>query len=453
MKPGKILIVDDEKDIRNLIQEIFEEEGYKTTTAANGVQAKEAWRAHVPDVIFLDVWMPDIDGITLLKEMQTDPILEQTSIVMISGHGTIETAIEATKLGAYDFLEKPLSLAKLLVIAERALAYTRLHQENRQLKQTLPEQILPVGKSKLIMALRETVERLAKYSMPILITGEAGSGKKHFAKAIHKISDRKQAGLVVLYANDFNTLAQKATQQSHEQTHQDLLNQLRALDGGTLVLTDGDQLSQESQSVLANLLNHQCYKDPFIEQPIHLDIRIIVLSKMGLDIASKKGNFRDDVYQRLQVMPIQIPALRQHSEDIPELIEYFINHLVSHDGLNYRHFSVSSQNILRQYSWPGNLRELENLIQKLLILGTGDITDNEVKSALIQPEQTSLMQTGVDTSMNLKLAKDQFEKAYLSQLLRETGGNVSETAKRSEVDRTNLYRKLKTLDIDPKNPV
>jgi len=449
MKPGKILIVDDEKDIRNLMQEIFDEEGYITSTAANGAQAKEAWRTQVPEVIFLDVWMPDIDGITLLKEMQDDPILQQTSIVMMSGHGTIETAIEATKLGAYDFLEKPLSLAKLLVIAERALEYTRLNQENRQLKQTLPEQILPIGKSKLILALRDTIDRLAKYSMPILVTGETGSGKKHFAKALHKTSDRKEAGLLVLYANDFNALAEKA----RNENSQDLLNQLRALDGGTLVLTNADKLNETSQMILANLLNRQCFECQAIQKSVQLDIRIIVLSKKSLETFNQNGLFRDDLMQRLQVMPIQIPALRQHSEDIPELIEYFINHLVSHDGLNYRHFSVSAQNILRQYSWPGNLRELENLIQKLLILGTGDITDSEVKLTMVQPTLAETTHTGVDTSINLKQAKDQYEKAYLSQLLRETGGNVSETAKRSGVDRTNLYRKLKTLDIDPKNPV
>lgn len=449
MKPGKILIVDDEKDIRSLMQEIFDEEGYQTNTAANGVQAKEAWRTQVPEVIFLDIWMPDIDGITLLKEMQSDPLLEQTSIVMMSGHGTIETAIEATKLGAYDFLEKPLSLAKLIVIAERALEHTRLNQENRQLKQTLPEQILPIGKSKSIMALRETIERLAKYSMPILVIGETGSGKKHFARALHKTSERKEAGLLVLYAKDFNTLAQK----SDDEKNQELLNQLRALDGGTLVITDADKLTDHSQLVLANLLNKQCFECQQMENSVLLDIRIIVLSKTGLETAHQLGHFRDDLFQRLQVMPIQIPALRQHSEDIPELIEYFINQLVSHDGLSYRHFSVSAQNILRQYSWPGNLRELQNLIQKLLILGTGDISDSEVKSALTQPEQTESLETGIDTSINLKHAKDLFEKAYLSQLLRETGGNVSETAKRSGVDRTNLYRKLKALEIDPKNPV
>ncbi|MDG6778939.1 sigma-54 dependent transcriptional regulator [Thiomicrorhabdus sp. zzn3] len=448
MKAGKILIVDDEKDIRSLMQEIFEEEGYQIETAANGVQAKKAWKSNVPDVIFLDVWMPDIDGITLLKEMQSDPLLEQTSIVMMSGHGTIETAIEATKLGAYDFLEKPLSLAKLIVIAERALQHTRLHQENRQLKQTLPEQILPIGKSKLMSSLRESVERLAKYSMPILITGEAGSGKKHFAKAVHKTSDRKEAGLLTFYANDFNALVENAL---HADTT--LLNQLRQIDGGTLVISDADQLNEASQSLLSNLILNHCFQIATQPECIQLDLRVIALSKIGLETVHLQGQFRDDLYQRLQVMSIQVPALRQHTEDIPDLIEHFINQFVTHEGLGYRHFSVSAQNIMRQYSWPGNLRELQNLIQKLLILGNGDVTDEEIRSALTQSEQNETAGLGVDTSVNLKQAKDQFEKAYLSQLLRETGGNVSETAKRSGVDRTNLYRKLKALGIDPKNPL
>jgi DNA-binding NtrC family response regulator len=449
MKPGKILIVDDEKDIRNLMQEIFEEEGYQIDTAGNGVQAKSAWKANVPDVIFLDVWMPDIDGITLLKEMQQDPLLEQTSIVMMSGHGTIETAIEATKLGAYDFLEKPLSLAKLIVVAERALKHTRLNQENRQLKQTLPEQILPIGKSKLMSALRESIERLAKYSMPILVTGEAGSGKKHFARAVHKSSERKEAGLLSFYARDFNALVQNAS----ESGDLELLNQLRQIDGGTLVITDSEQLSEAAQTLLMHLIQQHSFITPKHREGTQLDLRLIALSKTGLEAAHERGHFRDDLYQRFQVMTIAIPALRQHTEDVPELIEYFINFFVTHEGLTYRHFSVSAQNILRQYAWPGNMRELQNLIQKLLILGSGDVSDNEIKSALTQSENTELGCASVDTSLNLKDAKDQFEKAYLSQLLRETGGNVSDTAKRSGVDRTNLYRKLKALGIDPKNPL
>ncbi|CAN8139884.1 Sigma-54-dependent Fis family transcriptional regulator [uncultured Thiomicrorhabdus sp.] len=444
MKPGKLLIVDDEKDIRNLMHEIFAEEGYQVDTAANGVQAKQAWRQSLPDIMFLDVWMPDVDGISLLKDMQQESLLEHTKVIMMSGHGTIETAIEATKLGAYDFLEKPLSLAKLIVTAERAMENIRLNQENRQLKQKLPEQFLPIGKSKSMVSLRETVERLAKFTMPVLIEGESGSGKHHLARALHKTSSRKDGAIVELSAYDFN----RHLEQMQESA---LLQQLRQADMGTLVIANIEQLNLDAQNILADLIQNKMVQ--MDEQKIALDIRIIALSRGELELAVEHGNFRDELYQRLKVMPIGIPALRQHTEDIPELLEFFINHYVTRDGLEYRHFSVPAQNTLRQYAWPGNLKELQNLVQRILILGNGEVTDEEVRNYLKESQSESSQAANVDTTLNLKEAKDRLEAAYLSQLLRETGGNVAETAKRSGIDRTNLYRKLKNLGIDPKNPI
>ncbi|CAN8138729.1 Sigma-54-dependent Fis family transcriptional regulator [uncultured Thiomicrorhabdus sp.] len=443
MKPGKLLIVDDEKDIRNLMQEIFAEEGYQVETAANGTHAKQAWRQNLPDIMFLDVWMPDVDGISLLKEMQQESLLEHTKVIMMSGHGTIETAIEATKLGAYDFLEKPLSLAKLIVTAERAMENIRLNQENRQLKQKLPEQFLPIGKSKSMVSLRETVERLAKFTMPVLIEGESGSGKHHLARALHKTSSRKEGAIIELSAYDFN----RHLEQMQESA---LLQQIRQADMGTLVVANIEQLNLDAQNILTDLIqNKQVQMD---EQKIPLDVRIIALSRGDLELEVEHGKFREELHQRLKVMPIAIPALRQHTEDIPELLEFFINHYVTRDGLEYRHFSVPAQNVLRQYAWPGNLKELQNLVQRILILGNDEVSDKEVRNYLKESQNESSQATSVDTTLNLKEAKDRLEAAYLSQLLRETGGNVAETAKRSGIDRTNLYRKLKTLGIDPKNP-
>ncbi|MBO1924739.1 sigma-54 dependent transcriptional regulator [Thiomicrorhabdus sp. 6S3-12] len=444
MKPGKLLIVDDEKDIRNLMQEIFAEEGYQVATAANGIQAKQAWRQSLPDIMFLDVWMPDVDGISLLKEMQEEALLEHTKVIMMSGHGTIETAIEATRLGAYDFLEKPLSLAKLIVTAERAMENIRLNQENRQLKQKLPEQFLPIGKSKAMVSLRETIERLSKFTMPVLIEGESGSGKHHLARALHKTSNRKDAAIVELSAYDFNRYLEQMQESA-------LIQQLRQADQGTLVVANIEQLSIDAQNILTDLINHKQVQVG--NETIDLDIRVIALSRGDLELEVEHKNFRDDLYQRLKVMPIAIPALRQHTEDIPELLDFFINHYVTHDALEYRHFSVPAQNILRQYAWPGNLKELQNLVQRILILGNGEISDEEVRKYLSESHNESAQTAAIDTSVNLKEAKDRLEAAYLSQLLRETGGNVSETAKRSGIDRTNLYRKLKNLGIDPKNPL
>ena len=242
MRLGKLLIIDDEKDIRELMREIFAEEGYLVETAANGEQARNQWRQFLPDIIFLDVWMPDIDGISLLKEIQQESTLQHTKVVMMSGHGTIETAIEATKLGAYDFLEKPLSLAKLTVTAERAMENARLNQENRQLKQSFPEQFMPVGKSKSVIQLRETIERLSKFSMPILIEGEAGVGKHHLAQALHKTSNRKQAALVEITAQDLNRLLENPSSES--------VKRLKEADLGTLVVSQIAQLLPAGQKCL-----------------------------------------------------------------------------------------------------------------------------------------------------------------------------------------------------------
>ena len=445
MKPGKLLIVDDEKDIRSLMQEIFVEEGYEVETAANGTQAQTAWKNFLPDVIFLDVWMPDIDGISLLKKMKEEGILDNAKVIMMSGHGTIETAIEATRLGAYDFLEKPLSLAKLIVTAERAIEHNQLNQENRQLKQKQPEQYMPVGKSKSVVTLRETLERLSRFTMPILVTGEAGTGKHYFAEAIHKTSQRNKYPVTEFYALDFNKLC---LPENREQ----LKKVMREVHQGSLIISNIEQLSEEAQTVLANIVLKQCYKMSEGENSVCIDVRVLALTKSDLEGLVEHNTFREDLFQRLKVMQIHIPALRQHTEDIPELVDYFVNHFVTYEGLGYRHFSVSAQNILRQHNWPGNLKELKNLIQRCLILGSDDVSDEEIREAISRSQASQNEGEVVDTDLTLKQAKDRFEGRYLSQLLRETSGNVTETAKRSGMDRTNLYRKLKNLGIDPKNP-
>lgn len=451
MKPGKILIIDDEKDIRNLMEEIFTEEGYQVTTAANGQQAQTAWREQSADLIFLDIWMPDIDGITLLKQMLDEQVLENSCVVMMSGHGTIETAIEATKLGAYDFLEKPLSLAKLLITAERAMEHIQLHQENRHLKQKIPDQILPIGKSKVVGELRNTIKRLAKYTMPVLVIGESGTGKHRLAEAIHKLSDRKDHKIVEINGTDFEE--QEHLLVGEEQDGHIIRGEFDRADGGTLIVSNFESLCPQGQDCLAQLIFDNSYSRIGSDRKIHLNVRVIALTEVSSEELVKSGAIREDLMQRLNVMPVYVPSLRQHTEDIPELIDYFVDFFLTTEGLNYREFDLSAKNVLRQYSWPGNFKELKNCIQRLLILGDGEVTDDEVKKLLESNKQdSSLPLATVDTSINLKQAKEQFEAAYLSQMLRETGGNVTETARLSGVERTNLYRKLKALNIDPKNP-
>ena len=450
MKPGKILIVDDEKDILSLMEEIFQEEGYQVTTAANGTQAQVIWQDQPPDVIFLDIWMPDTDGITLLKSMIQEKILENTCVIMMSGHGTIETAIDAIKLGAYDFLEKPLSLAKLLISAEKAMNHIQLRHENRHLKQKLPEQFLPIGKSKLIQDLRDTIERLSKYSMPIFITGEVGTGKHRIAEAIYRLSNQSEHKLLEINASDFQE--QHHLLLGEESDNTPSIGELSHADNGTLIINQIENLCSAGQKFLAQLLdkNSYCRLNSLKELPINL--RVIAISNMDIE-GLERLKFNDTVLRKLEPIQIHTPSLCQHTEDLPELIDYFIDFFLTHEGLKYREFSIAAKNTLRQYSWPGNFKELKNFIQRLLILGDGQVTDEEVK-ALLKSNQTkhAYLAESIDTSIPLKQAKELFEGTYLRQLLIENGGNVSATAKSSGLERTNLYRKLKTLNIDPKNP-
>ncbi|MDY0136122.1 MAG: sigma-54 dependent transcriptional regulator [Thiomicrospira sp.] len=446
-----LLVVDDEKDIRSLMQEIFVEEGYRVKTAANGVQARQAWRDQVPDVIFLDVWMPDIDGISLIKEMVSEQLLEHTTVVMMSGHGTIETAIEATRHGAYDFLEKPLSLAKLIVTAERALQHNRLKHENQRLKQAQPGLVMPIGKSKAMRELRDTVERLGKYTMPILAIGEAGSGKQFFAQAIHQHSARANQPIVHLSAQMLSEQLSHWLGSVEEKSAR--VGQIEQIKGGTLVIANVEQLSAAGQNFLAEIIFEQGYRRLNSDKLHPLDLRLICSTRENLELHVSAGRFREDLFKRLNVMPILIPALRQHSEDMEELVTFFMQSFIQQEGLQRRHFSEDALHALRQYSWPGNLRELKNLVQRLLILGHGEVLADEVKHSLTQSSQQYYNAASIDTSMDLKTAKEQFEAAYLKQLLRETCGSVTETARRSGIERTHLYRKLKALEIDPKDPI
>jgi len=450
-KPTKLLIVDDEKDIRRLMQEIFSEEGYQVTLAANGVQARQAWRDQVPDLIFLDIWMPDIDGLSLLKEMQAEKLLEHTSVVMMSGHGTIQTAVEATRYGAYDFMEKPLSLAKLILMAERALEHNRLQQENRQFKTAQPDLLMPVGNSKLMRQQRENIERLAKYTMPILLLGETGTGKEFFAQALHQISTRKHLSIMKISADKLNL--ELTDWLGYSKDDKNRVGTIEKLKGGTLFISHIEKLNTDAQACLADLIFHQGYRRQGADKLYPLDLRIVCSSQIDLEQAVNEGSFREDVFKRLNVMPLVMPALRQYAEDIPDLVTFFVNQFVQQEGLARRQFPKEALDQLKRYSWPGNLRELKNLVQRLLILGkTPDVSADEINLGITQTSHQFYTSANIDTTIDLKTAKERFEAAYFKQLLREEAGSVSEAAKRAGVERTHLYRKLKTLEIDPKDP-
>jgi two-component system, NtrC family, nitrogen regulation response regulator NtrX len=450
---SSILVVDDEPDIRQIVQEILEDEDYAITTAENAAVARAAYNEHRPDLVLLDIWMPDTDGITLLKEWSRDHTLP-VPVVMMSGHGTVETAVEAIRLGAYDFIEKPLTTAKLLVTIERALQNARLRQENLSLKRRADMVAVPVGKSKLMKQLRETIERIAAHDTWVLIAGEPGSGKEVAARYLHSQSARQNRSFVEMNLAAVPTQNLAVQLFGNEAGDEITAGVFEQAAGGTLFLDQIGDLDLATQSHLLNVLEEKRFLRVGGKTSVTLDVRIIAATNQDLTRAIAAGRFREDLYYRLNVVPLAIPALREHREDVPELVSFYVDWMVEKEHLPYRRFTTGALNVLRNHGWPGNIRELKNLVQRLLILTQHEeVSEADVVAAFGAQRAEAAPETIPAPLFELPLreARDQFEKAYLEHHLQRTGGNVSEVAQSVEMERTHLYRKLKSLGIDIKN--
>ncbi len=452
MIAGKILVVDDEPDIRSLIKEILEDETFEVAVAEDATQADNIREEFDPDLILLDIWMPDVDGITLLKQWNESNRMN-VPVIMISGHGTVETAVEATRLGAYDFIEKPLSLAKLILTVKHALENTTLQRENIRLKGYNQRVDTPIGKSRIMQNLREQVSQIVRHSTPVLITGESGTDKERFARYIHNQSSRSEeafvsVGISALSADNF--LMEFF---GSEEADKDRTGFFEQAEGGTLFLKDIADMDLSLQAKLQNSLDNKYFTRVGSTQTKVFDIRIIAATNRDLLELVNEGHFRDDLYYQLNILPIHIPPLCEHTEDIPELLEFYVDYFAEREGLAYRHFTVAAQNQLRSYSWPGNVRELKNMVQRLLILGTEENIDikeldlERGKLTSLADEQNFIP----DFNMPLREAREQFEKEYLQHKLSLAGGSVSKVAEAVGMERTHLYRKLKSLGITIKN--
>ena len=452
MSATHILVVDDEPDIRETVQDILEDEGYTVANAENGETARHALRDRKPDLILLDIWMPDLDGISLLKEWAEDDGLP-CPVIMMSGHGNVETAVEATRLGAYDFLEKPLSMAKLLLTVERALEAEKLERENLGLRRRAPLVHEPAGRSAAMQRLREQVKRIALHDTWVLITGEAGSGRETFARFLHSQSARKERPFIDLGVSGIargNAARELFGSEEGGHVHYGSLEQAA---GGTLLLDEVADMDLEAQGQLLGALDTGSFLRVGGSDPVAIDVRIIAATQRDLKEEVQRGDFREDLFYHLNVVPLHIPPLREHAEDIPDLLSYYVDYFATHEKLPYRRFSVGAQNFLRNYSWPGNIRELKNLVQRVLILGAGDeITQTEVEAALgsTPPVPTLPLEGMVSFDQPLRQAREQFEKAYLEYQLDKHIGNVSKMAKEAGMERTHLYRKLRSLGIEIK---
>lgn len=451
MNKTQILVVDDEPDIRELVKDILEDEGFEVTTAKDADSAREARRARKPDLILLDIWMPDTDGISLLKEWSASSPTNDLPVIMMSGHGTVETAVEATRLGAYDFLEKPLSMAKLNLTIRRALETAQLREENVGLRDRNKTVSEPIGKSTIIQAVRDQAKRIATHDTPVLIAGESGSGKEVFARYIHSNSSRRSGSFVkisVAALTGGNSSIELFGTEEGKSVHYGLLDRAS---GGTIFLEDVSDMDISLQAKILATMRDSVFTRVGGIESVDFNVRVIAATSLDLAVEVENGTFREDFFYQLNVVPLKIPPLREHREDIPELLDFHANRMVSQEGMTYRRFSVAGQNRLRNYDWPGNVRELENIVQRLFILGTGsEIGIEEIDVALGRRpriENTTSLQW---MDLPLREAREQFEKNYLCHQIRISGGNVSEVAKRIEMERTHLYRKLRALGIDPK---
>lgn len=434
MKAHTILVVDDEPAIRELIKEILEDEGYRTEVAAGAEGAREQLVKAHPALVLLDIWMPGVDGITLLQEWADSEAGLPCPIVVMSGHGTVETAVEATRLGAYDYIEKPLSTAKLLLTVRHALETASLQHENVRLKHHRVESF-PAGRSRQMRELRDQLQRVAGHDTPVMLTGEPGTYKELVARHLHSLSRRRDQPFVTAMSTTAEGPLNAAT-----------LDALAArAAGGTLFLKDPADLDTGMQAALHSLL------DPAGKTGNPRDCRLVAATRAPLQERVRQGRFRDDLYFRLNVVPIRVPPLRERPEDVPELLEFYVNLAVEQDSLAYRHFSVAAQNLLRGYRWPGNLRELRNLVQRLLILGGGErIETPEIERYLAQSADSSYVQDSL-YDLPLREARERFERAYLEYQLDRLGNNVSRIAAVIGVERTHLYRKMKSLGIKAKH--
>ena len=443
-------MVDDEADIRALIQDILSDEGYVVTVAANAQEARAARAAVKFDLILLDIWMPDTDGITLLREWSDSSDL-LCPVVIMSGHGTVDTAVEATRLGAFDFVEKPLSLAKLLRTVEAAIESAS--KQSRATKSKQPSTLAPVGRSELMQNLREKVQQTAQYEAPILLSGEPGTGRSAFARYLHALSGRADEPLISLTAASLTDSNVEEQLLGRELGGEIYAGAFERAANGTLVIDELADLTDSAQKIILAVLEDNAFTRVGGSKRIDVKARIVATINSDYETRIKNGTLRRDLVSKINVLGMRIPPLREYAEDVPELLSHSVDKLVDSEGLMFRRFSVAAQNRLRNYPWPDNVRELKNIVRRLLLSGSdGDITLEEAEaeiSVTAAPDEPLVKRDLL--ALPLREAREQFERSYLQQQLVLCDGKVGQLAKRVGMERTHLYRKLRALGVDFKS--
>jgi two-component system, NtrC family, nitrogen regulation response regulator NtrX len=447
-----VLIVDDESGIRESLKGVLEDEGYNVSQAESGEACLELLRKHTFDAIFLDVWLPGMDGLDTLQKIKDAD--QSAEVIMISGHGTIETAVRATKLGAFDFLEKPLSLEKTLILLKNAIDARRLRRENVDLKRQLQTKSAIVGDSIPMKALRQQIMIMAPTNGRVLIFGESGTGKELVAHAIHAQSLRKDALFVELNCAAIPEDLIESELFGHMRgafaaAASDKEGKFQKANGGTLFLDEVGDMSLKTQSKVLRTLDEQRFTPVGGDESVTVDARVIASTNKDLEEEISKGNFREDLFYRLNVIPFYVPPLRERTEDMPQLTRHFLKELSSTYCRRAREITDDAIDALMSYTWPGNVRELRNVIERIVIMNpTTSKLDRKHLPPLIYRDGGR--RSGATEFASLHQARSAYEKDYILKKLDENHGNVSRTAEVLGLERSHLYRKMKALGIAAK---
>ncbi len=454
---AKILVVDDEVSILKSLRGALQDEGYRIGVAASGEEALEELRKEAPDLVLLDVWMPGMDGLTVLAEIKKSlPLLP---VIIISGHGTIETAVKATRMGAFDFVEKPLSLERILVSIKNALAFHRLEEENRIWRQKANQTCHITGRSPAVESLRDQIGRAAPTNATVLITGENGTGKELAARMIHQLSRRSQRPMVEVNCAAIPEELIESELFGHEKgaftgAYERRKGKFDSANGGTLFLDEIGDMSLRTQAKILRILQEQVFERVGGSRPIQVDVRVVAATNKDLKKEIEDGRFRQDLYYRLAVIPIYVPPLRDRLQDIPLLVEDFLNDIAAESTMGRKEFDPGVFALLEQYTWPGNVRELRNFIERLIIMSPSQVIgQSDLPPEFSRQLPKSREELGIYGCQTLREARSMFEREYLLKKLEEYDWNISLTAVRIGVERSHLHRKLKSLGIGDRNEI
>jgi two-component system nitrogen regulation response regulator NtrX len=450
-----ILVVDDEVDIRELVAGILDDEGYRTRMAGSADEALTAIAARRPNLVFLDIWLQGsrLDGLQVLEQIKAAHA--DLPVVMISGHGNIETAVSAIKRGAYDFIEKPFKADRLVLVAERALETSRLKREVRELTAKAPQASRIVGQSSAANQLRQSIERIAPTNARVLIQGAPGSGKELAARMLHAQSARASGPFVVLNAANITpeSMEEELFGIESGEGRSRRTGALEEAHGGTLYIDEICDMPRETQSRILRVLVDQNFQRVGGATRVHVDVRVVSSTSRDMPAEVEAGRFREDLYHRLAVVPLRVPMLAERREDVPELIDLFMDQIAAASGLPKRLIGADAMAVLQSHNWPGNIRELRNNVERLMILTKGD--PGTVVTIDMLPAEVGAMAPSTPTgeggekllTLPLREAREIFEREYLIAQIARFSGNISRTAEFIGMERSALHRKLKSLGV------